>query len=132
MSSEKYVHKILKRIPSFHLWEPGLDFWSEDVGSEDVGLGDPIGLYKNESRSEGDVYFFTKGLLLVRGDEGIAIPFERMMQVFCIENDNFIGITILTKDGLGIDIPISGRRGRFRDYFEVIRFLDRIVSEGGN
>lgn len=92
-----------------------------------------IGVYENDSTLKNHYVLVTDRGMLVRFKEVERhILFDEIECVIAPsekQNDNMIKLVL--SDGIEASFEITGAQGRFRDVFEFVRFLDRVLSDVG-
>lgn len=89
-----------------------------------------IGLYENTPGKKDESIVITNlGLHFLSTDRAEFISYEQIRAIEPLETKNIDRLNLDLDDGRMIAIPIKGGEGRFRDIFEFLHFLDRVVND---
>jgi hypothetical protein len=96
-----------------------------------LGAGEnPIGVYDNHTGSMQERILITnKGVYIYRENGWDSIRYEEIDSVGTPESKDVEGLTVRFVDGSSTEIPVRGKRGKFRDAFEFLRFLNRVAVD---
>ena len=90
-----------------------------------------IGVYENSAGDLSDCIFITnKGLHLLANKIEKFISYTDIVDIKSpLNKTNDTNICLTLKDGETSEIEIKNGSGRFKDVFEFLRFLDRVVNQ---
>lgn len=100
----------------------------EHASSPD-GFGEFLGRYANSGLGGPAVDFFSKGVSWASQGTTISVAYQDLKGVELQAGKESLGLELLMRDGKGVLLPIGGRRGRFFDSSEVLRFFSRIIED---
>ncbi|MFE0759030.1 hypothetical protein ACFW16_34040 [Inquilinus sp. NPDC058860] len=87
-----------------------------------------IGVYSNGNEEKSNIIITRKGLCSVENEEHVWILYNDIVSVSMSEdNKNSDTILINKKNGTRSILVVRGRRGRFNDALEFLRFLMRVA-----
>ena len=128
------AYRILRPLQSYR------DLSEDDFPDEFQQLsfniqGKRIGMYQNELHTFEETLIITDcGIHICKYKKLIFVPFSDMLKVSLppknlldIRQEREISITL--RDGRIVDLPVRGSVGKFKDIFEVARFLNRVVKD---
>lgn len=122
------VKRILKPLKRFRYLDCPPN--GADIGA--FGEGETcIGVYENDDKNSEDCIIITdRGLLILSSAPGMHILFADIADVRSPSkrHDDYTLWLILT-DGAEFPLEIRGTQGAFRDVYEFVRFLDRVVGD---
>jgi hypothetical protein len=124
------AYRILKKMRRF-------DWWYEVTSASKpvdlpIEVGESaLGSYVNSPGSLSDTVVVTDRALLVRRGATWGRTVYSRMASAAVEgpSDDPHGLVIRLKDGAAISVPIRRGRGRFRDAWVFLRFVDRVISD---
>jgi len=123
------VHRTLKPLARFRQ----ISEVTQSLPHPRLADGDELlGVYENEP-SELNHYIIVgaKGIYIDHGDAWRFIPYEVMTKTVLPEGDKHAidRLTIKLMNGDSIVMAVSGGDNKFRDVFEIVRFLDRVIPK---
>ena len=95
--------------------------------NSDGSLGKLICCYANPG--EEDVFIFSEGVAWVDHLSVVEIFYQNILKISAEQSKSTKHIHIKTNDDCSYFMPVVGARGKFLDSMEMLRFLDRIVSD---
>ena len=123
------AYRILKKMKRFEWFEVASAVRPADLPLERGESA--LGAYVNTPGSLTDTVIVTdRALLVCRGSTWGRTAYSRMATAD-VEGprDDAHGLVIRLKDGAAISIPVRRGRGRFRDAWEFLRFVDRVIGD---
>jgi hypothetical protein len=89
-----------------------------------------IGVYRNPPPVRESIVVTSAGLYVIGGDASSSVPFNAIARIEGPSStDDEADLAVYTSMGEKVNVPIRGRRGRFRDVFEFQRFLARVLED---
>lgn len=120
------AHRILGAMANYQK-ASSTDDWVPRLA--DGRLGEPIGCYRNPG-PEGEVIgIFADGLAWYEGGRSVELRFTDVLEVTLPSGKESEGLLLHMQDGKQFRLPVKGRRGRFFDSMEMLRFLDRVMQD---
>lgn len=126
------VHRILSSLPAFH--GAGTKRATEIAVQLGMPLnGDVLGFYENTANAPIDVVAVCiTGIRLHLGDAWHSVPF-RTIRAAQPPNVGDVrdasAIRVLLHSGEELSIPITGGTDQFRDAWEFLRFMQRVLED---
>lgn len=120
--------RILSGIPAYEVRGTIKD-WPEEIAY--FAGGEPIGCYKNIDPRNEVIWIFEMGIGWNHQGANIFVPYEQIAEAALPDGKESEWILLRTKDGKQFQLPVYGRRGRFNDSMEILRFLDRVTIGDG-
>ena len=122
MTPKQRSKRILERIPGFVLGDP-----DQSLGG--LTTATVFGAYHNDRLGGPEVVFTERGLIRL-GDQPRTIEYTDIRSVVGQrDKDGRSGLELVFKSGETVQLVITGGEGRFRDVFEIQRFLMRVVED---
>jgi hypothetical protein len=93
--------------------------------------GNMVGVYRNrDDEQSGEILVTENGLFVNSSPMSYWVRFSEIasIQAPSAESES-AEIQIMVKSGTVYHLRISGRDGRFRDVFNFVRFLDRVLED---
>lgn len=126
MDTAVRAHRILAAMGNYQKASQA-DDWLPKLA--DGRLGEPIGCYRNPG-PEGEVIgIFADGLAWDEGGRLVKLRFTDLSQVTLPSGKESEGLLLKMQDGKELQLPVKGKRGRFFDSMEMLRFLDRVMQD---
>lgn len=124
------ARKILGPMSSFKLLDTLPDSLAGKVDLANSGA--LIGIYENNANSSEDCVVITEKEIHVVSDESsCVVRFDDMSEVKTPDNKNKCdALEVSLKSGEIIMVPVRNGSGRFKDIFEFLRFIDRVIPMG--
>lgn len=89
-----------------------------------------IGVYDNSEEGSADVTLVTdQGIHVFMNQAWSYFDYGNIVDVATPTDKAAEGLNIRLKSGDTFWLPVRGTKGRFRDTFEFLRFLDRVVED---
>lgn len=127
MNTAIRAYRILSNLANYQKVGPG-DEWPSKLANEH--LGEAIGCYRNSPEHGSDlVGVFSNGVAWLDHDRKNELRFVEIAEVTLPSKKESEGLLLRTQDGRELFLPIRGRRGRFFDSLEVLRFFDRVIKD---
>ena len=129
------VHRVLRALPSFRACERWAD--AAHLASLRVPLRSEeslLGYYENQPGSVEEVILVTDQGLYVRDAQAwSSTRYEDIAGAKWLgaRKTDATGIELLLESGETLTVPVRGGDDRFRDAFEVLRFIDRVAFGSG-
>lgn len=130
MNIKARARKILNPMGNYHSLEgqPVPDYLPNDLLAHNEEC---IGVYEN---SEGNYVLITDfGLSVISGTVHASAPFKDIEEVIIPNKDklNVEQVQLRMIGNKSILVPIKHGNGKFKDVYEFIRFIDRVLDEKG-
>jgi hypothetical protein len=126
MDTSARAYRILGAMANYQK-ASSTDNWLPKLA--DGRLGEPIGCYRNPE-PEGEVIgIFADGLAWYEGGRSVELRFADVSEVNLPSGKESEGLLVNMQDGRQLRLPVKGRRGRFFDSMEMLRFLDRVTQD---
>jgi hypothetical protein len=125
MSPSVRAHRILSPLACYQ--EGRADDWQSKVSEE--GLGEPIGCYQNPGEENDVIGIFTDGVAWSDKGHTSKVRFANIAEVTLPGGKESEGLLLRAHDGTNFHLPVRGRRGRFYDSLELLRFFDRVIGD---
>ena len=127
------AHRILHRLDGYHpvseISSIPVSAWNEIPRAVDEEL---IGYYINLGEEYKEVIVVTtRSLYILANDKWHPIAYTDIQSVepqAVEEKHNVNSLQLYIKTGGVVVIPVTGGRGRFRDVWQFLRFLSRVVK----
>jgi hypothetical protein len=117
--------RILSALPSYQTAAEISE--AAPAGSE--AFGSLIGRYQNIETEVGTIWFFETAIVWATLSAVIYIPFKEVEHVGLSAEKESEELALKMRDGRDILLPVEGKRGRFFDSMEVLRFFDRVLAD---
>jgi hypothetical protein len=89
-----------------------------------------MGIYDNSIDKSRDVILVTdRGIHTFLQEVWSSFDYDQVVEITTPTNKAAEGLSIRLKSGELFWLPVRGGKGRFRDIFEFLRFLDRVVDD---
>jgi hypothetical protein len=89
-----------------------------------------LGVYENEpQKCEDSIIVTTRGLHVLQRSGIKHIPYAQIDFIDTPQEKDVLSLTLNLLDGASVVVPLKGGDGNFRDAFEFIRFLERVVRD---
>jgi hypothetical protein len=95
----------------------------------DGRLGESIGTYSNPDSESAVIGIFGNGLAWRQDDHLVEVSFIEISNIELPNGKESDGLLLNMRDGRVFRLPVKGRRGRFFDSMEMLRFLDRVTQD---
>ena len=122
--------RILERLARYHVTATILDDYRDFL--PDLQLAEVVlGVYENFSdRKEGNLIITNKGIYVLTTKEARYIQYKDISKVQSPEEkETATGCLLTDNSGQPYWLPVVGSHDHFRDVFEFLRFLDRVMSD---
>jgi hypothetical protein len=117
------ARRVLVALDSYQAADESMD-WPIELAREH--LGEIIGCYRNPGPRGGTIGIFADGLAWSRDGKVFDFAFEDLEDVTLPDGKDSEELLLRLGNGDELRLPVAGRRGRFRDSMEMLRFLDRV------
>jgi hypothetical protein len=89
-----------------------------------------VGLYHNPPPVRLSVLVTSLGLHIVGANSSTYVPFESVTHIDTpTSKTESEDVALWSRDGSRITVPIRGEQGRFKDVFEFVRFMRRVLKD---
>jgi hypothetical protein len=127
------AHRAFRDTTRFHFLgnEPGAAAQYEELVRSGEALRDAIGIYKNPDKVEPEAILVAEaGLILIRPGSVQRIEFADIESIQSPSaEDESPDISVRLRSGIVVRLRVAGKDGRFRDVFNFVRFLDRVLED---
>mgnify|MGYP001377391548 CR=1 FL=1 len=124
------IHRTIKDFENYR------EITAENAGEllDDLVLANDeicYGIYENKLRERNEQVAITNnGLHLFRNGSWILVKYADIEEVkFDADKSEADALILLLKQDKRLELPVRGRKGKFRDVFEFSRFLNRVISD---
>jgi len=119
------VHRTIKNLERFDV--------VKDDNNNNLNLAENeeyLGVYKNDfPESEFLIYVTNIGLHVSKKEKNSIIKYTdiRSTKISSDKQDDYY-ISLILESGEVFELLINGKNGKFRDKFEFVRFLERVIK----
>lgn len=94
-------------------------------------FGQVVGLYKNPGPDSAEIWILERGLAWEAEGRQFFVPFDRIERAALPDGKESAAVSLQTKGGDLLVLPVRGGNGRFRDAMEMFHFVNRVVDDVG-
>jgi hypothetical protein len=125
MNVEIRAKRILSALPNY---QSATDIASTPPAVPKAG-GGLLGRYRNTETDVDALWFYETAVIWLSSDAVVEIPFKEIERVELPAEKESEGLILKMRGGRDIPLPVRGKRGRFFDSMEVLRFFDRVLAD---
>lgn len=126
MDTSIRAFRILAKLTNYRLASP-VD--AHLVAHVNGHLGLLIGCYMNPNSVRCSIGIFVQGLAICDGASIVEIPFVDIAEVTLPSGKESDVLILQMRNRSQCLLPVKGRRGKFLDSMEVLRFLNRVLGD---
>lgn len=128
ISVKSRAHRILGHLTTYTTESSRVQ---EFAAKARISLDQLIGVYVNaDARLKAMLISKDAVHLIENGDEVHSVPYALIERIDGpVEKVDSDEITLHLKNGIVHVLPITARRGKFKDVFAFVRFFDRVVAD---
>jgi hypothetical protein len=122
------AHRILRSLTTYSTEPSKIHEFAEKAGISSDQL---IGVYVNaDARLQAMLISKDAVHLIKNRDEVYSIPYTLIERIDGpVEKVNSDEVTLHLKNGIAHVLPITARRGKFKDVFAFVTFFDRVMAD---
>lgn len=133
MNPKMRAHRILRHLSNYKSLSS--DVTSKPEYLRNFRLGNEreklIGVYENNPGDREDaIVIADQGIHILDQESSQRIDYQNISRIKTLSNKEEIdSVTIVDTRGNEVEIPVKGKKGKFRDALEFTRFLMRVTED---